>query len=83
MRTFISKSILVAALGLVACGDDGPGDSAEEICCACVRDQACGGSSFSFGECVPDGYGGLTTLEIDASCVSSRCGEECEGARFR
>jgi len=76
-------TLLVGALALGACGEDGPGDSAEELCCACVNDNSCGGASFSFGECVFEAYHGNVDLEIDAACVSSSCSNDCENAQFQ
>ena len=69
----------------MACDDDngGPGDTVEEVCCACVRDNACGGPDFSFGQCVPDGYYGRVKLGIDATCVNDHSAKDCAGAQFQ
>jgi hypothetical protein len=82
MRWLVVATVLAAG-GIVACGDDGPDESAEEACCACVRDNSCGGTGFTFGECVPDGYAGNVDLGIDATCVANNCSDECEDASFQ
>lgn len=82
MKKMLLLLSVVVALGMVACGDDDAGTTAEERCCACVRDHDCGGPQFTFGACVPDGYYGTVDLGVDATCLGDHCADECDGAQF-
>jgi hypothetical protein len=48
-----------------------------------VQTERCGGDSFSYGECVPDGYHGIDLVGYDFDCISDTCATECAGASFR
>ena len=78
-------ALLFSALGgfalllTTACGPNG---SAEEDCCACVRDSTCAPTGFDFAECVSDGYRGAVDQGVDDSCVRTECASECADASF-
>ena len=70
------------AFSAVACGDDEPGDSAEELCCSCLEQNSCGDASFDFATCVYDGYRGSTPMAIDQTCLANNCADDCDGSNF-
>ena len=81
--TILTLAALLGSLTLVSAVACGPNGSAEEDCCACVRDSTCAPTGFDFAECVNDGYRGAVDMGVDDSCVVTECQTECEGSSFQ
>jgi len=78
----VRAALFAVLLPFVAPSCDVPAGP-EADCCACAWDMQCVGPGFSWYECVPDGYWGDNTFEVDDACLDRHCPAECAGHWFR